>query len=110
MTWRAFIIGLLGVIGLCYLTPINDYAVGNTFLTGNHFPAGVFFVVFVLVFLVNPLVKLLRAAWGDEQAASRNAVEVYVGYLRRKLDAVGAGDVLQTVRGHGYAVSVQDEQ
>jgi DNA-binding response OmpR family regulator len=54
--------------------------------------------------------ELLRAAWGDEQAASRNAVEVYVGYLRRKLDAVGAGGVLQTVRGHGYAVSTQDDQ
>ncbi|MGH3693451.1 MAG: response regulator transcription factor [Pseudonocardiaceae bacterium] len=52
--------------------------------------------------------ELLRAVWGDEQAASRNVVEVYVGYLRRKLDAVGAGDVLQTVRGHGYAVGVQD--
>jgi DNA-binding response OmpR family regulator len=54
--------------------------------------------------------ELLRAAWGDEQAASRNAVEVYVGYLRRKLEAVGAGGVLQTVRGHGYAVGVQDGQ
>ena len=42
--------------------------------------------------------------WGDEQAASRNVVEVYVGYLRRKLDAVGAGDVVRTVRGHGYLV------
>jgi DNA-binding response OmpR family regulator len=46
--------------------------------------------------------ELLRAVWGDEQAATRNAVEVYVGYLRRKLEAVGAGDVLRTVRGHGY--------
>lgn len=54
--------------------------------------------------------ELLRAVWGDEQAATRNAVEVYVGYLRRKLDAVGAGGVLQTVRGHGYAVGVQDGQ
>ena len=54
--------------------------------------------------------ELLRAAWGDEQAASRNAVEVYIGYLRRKLNAVCAGNVLQTVRGHGYAVGVQDEQ
>jgi DNA-binding response OmpR family regulator len=53
--------------------------------------------------------ELLRAAWGGEQAASRNAVEVYVGYLRRKLDAVGAGAVLQTVRGHGYLVGGQDE-
>src|SRR5919197_6724536 len=35
--------------------------------------------------------ELLRMVWGDEQAASRNVVEVYVGYVRRKLDAVGAG-------------------
>lgn len=47
---------------------------------------------------------LLRAVWGDEEAATRNAVEVYVGYLRRKLDAVGAGDLLRTVRGHGYVI------
>ena len=47
---------------------------------------------------------LLRLVWGDEQAASRNVVEVYVGYLRRKLDAVGAGHVLRTVRGFGYLV------
>jgi DNA-binding response OmpR family regulator len=52
--------------------------------------------------------ELLRAVWGDEQAASRNVVEVYVGYLRRKLDGVGAGAVLQTVRGHGYAIGGQD--
>ncbi|MGQ0773125.1 MAG: response regulator transcription factor [Pseudonocardiales bacterium] len=51
---------------------------------------------------------LLRAVWGGEQAASRNVVEVYIGYLRRKLDAVGAGAVLQTVRGHGYVVGAQD--
>jgi DNA-binding response OmpR family regulator len=48
--------------------------------------------------------ELLRLVWGDEQAASRNVVEVYVGYLRRKLDAVGAGHLLRTVRGHGYLV------
>ncbi|WP_214364305.1 response regulator transcription factor [Pseudonocardia sp. H11422] len=48
--------------------------------------------------------ELLRLVWGDEQAASRNVVEVYVGYLRRKLDAVGAGHVLRTVRGFGYLV------
>jgi DNA-binding response OmpR family regulator len=52
--------------------------------------------------------ELLRAVWGDEQAATRNAVEVYVGYLRRKLEAVGAGEVLRTVRGHGYLVSTPE--
>jgi DNA-binding response OmpR family regulator len=47
---------------------------------------------------------LLRTVWGDEEAATRNAVEVYVGYLRRKLEAVGAGHLLRTVRGHGYVI------
>jgi DNA-binding response OmpR family regulator len=49
--------------------------------------------------------ELLRAVWGDEQAATRNVVEVYVGYVRRKLEAVGAGTLVRTVRGHGYLAS-----
>ncbi|KJK52379.1 transcriptional regulator [Lentzea aerocolonigenes] len=52
--------------------------------------------------------ELLRSVWGDEQAATRNAVEVYVGYLRRKLEAVGGGEVVRTVRGHGYIASTPD--
>jgi DNA-binding response OmpR family regulator len=28
-----------------------------------------------------------------------------VGYLRRKLDAAGAGGIVRTVRGHGYVAS-----
>jgi DNA-binding response OmpR family regulator len=51
---------------------------------------------------------LLRAVWGDEQAATRNAVEVYVGYLRRKLDAAGADGIVRTVRGHGYLASTNE--
>jgi DNA-binding response OmpR family regulator len=49
--------------------------------------------------------ELLKTVWGDELAATRNAVEVYVGYLRRKLDAAGAGGIVRTVRGHGYLAS-----
>lgn len=52
--------------------------------------------------------ELLLAAWGDAEAATRNAVEVYVGYVRRKLDAAGAGALLRTVRGHGYLMSTPD--
>lgn len=48
--------------------------------------------------------ELLTEVWGDEQAATRNVVEVYVGYLRRKLAAVGAEHLVRTVRGHGYQV------
>lgn len=52
--------------------------------------------------------ELLRAVWGDEQAATRNVVEVYVGYLRRKLTEVGAGHLVRTVRGHGYLAVLED--
>jgi DNA-binding response OmpR family regulator len=52
--------------------------------------------------------ELLRTVWGDEQAATRNAVEVYVGYLRKKLELAGAGGIVRTVRGHGYLASSAD--
>jgi DNA-binding response OmpR family regulator len=46
--------------------------------------------------------ELLQLVWGGTEAASANVVEVYVGYLRCKLRAAGAGDLLRTVRGRGY--------
>lgn len=46
--------------------------------------------------------ELRSAVWGEEQPVTRNVVEVYVGYVRRKLDAAGAGTLVRTVRGHGY--------
>jgi len=60
MTWRAFIIGLLMVAGLCLITPYNDLALANTYLTGNHFPVGAFFLLVVLTLIVNVCLKLIR--------------------------------------------------
>ncbi|MEU6130545.1 response regulator transcription factor [Saccharopolyspora sp. NPDC047091] len=54
---------------------------------------------------VVPKEDLLRQVWGADQFVTRNVVEVYIGYLRRKLTAVGAGNLVRTVRGHGYQVS-----
>jgi DNA-binding response OmpR family regulator len=45
---------------------------------------------------------LLRHVWEDDAAVSLNAVEVYVGYLRRKIDAPFGVSTLETVRGSGY--------
>ena len=45
---------------------------------------------------------LLRDVWGAGSAADPNSVEVYVGYLRRKLDPVAGRSVVETVRGAGY--------
>ena len=48
-------------------------------------------------------VDILGAVWGAEFDGDPNIVEVYVGYLRRKLDGAG-GSVIATVRGTGYRV------
>jgi two-component system, OmpR family, response regulator MprA len=42
--------------------------------------------------------------WGPDTEVTSNAVEVYVGYLRRKLEAGGRPRLLQTVRGFGYVL------
>ena len=68
MSWRAFTIGILAVLGLSLLAPYNDYVVGNTYLTGNHFPVGAFFLLLVLTLVVNVAIKLLHARWALRQA------------------------------------------
>jgi two-component system response regulator MprA len=42
--------------------------------------------------------------WGYDFGPTSNALRVYVGYLRRKLDDAGARSLIHTVRGVGYAL------
>ena len=47
--------------------------------------------------------QVLELVWGDSYSASRDQVKLYVGYLRRKLEAAGAdASAIETVRGFGY--------
>ena len=46
---------------------------------------------------------LLREVWGYEFDPGTNVVDVHVNRLRRKLEDRGLEDVIQTVRGSGYA-------
>ena len=48
--------------------------------------------------------QLLDAVWGFDFGASSNVVDVYVGYLRQKLEVGGRPRLLQTVRGVGYVL------
>ena len=48
--------------------------------------------------------ELLNTVWGHDFDGDANVVEVYVGYLRRKIDMPFGRQTLQTVRGHGYRV------
>ena len=46
--------------------------------------------------------QILSAVWDYSFDPGSNVVDVYVGYLRRKLDLPGEDSVIQTVRGAGY--------
>jgi|BarGraIncu00222A_1022003.scaffolds.fasta_scaffold53741_2 two-component system response regulator MprA len=47
--------------------------------------------------------------WGYDFGPTSNALRVYVGYLRRKLEDAGARNLIHTVRGVGYALREPDE-
>jgi two-component system response regulator MprA len=61
------------------------------------------------LFLLNPRRVLTRdvifdRVWGYDFGPTSNALEVYVGYLRRKTEAGGEPRLIHTVRGVGYVL------
>ncbi len=48
---------------------------------------------------------LLDAVWGMDFEGDPNIVEVYIGYLRRKIDRPFGTETVRTVRGVGYQVA-----
>ena len=61
------------------------------------------------LFLRNPRQVLTRSliferVWGYDFGATSNALDVYIGYLRRKTEEGGEPRLIQTVRGVGYAM------
>jgi DNA-binding response OmpR family regulator len=55
--------------------------------------------------LTRPMIT--QHVWGMDFDPESNIVDVYVGYLRRKIDADGEPRLLQTVRGAGYSLSAE---
>lgn len=47
---------------------------------------------------------LLDHVWGYDSLVETNVVDVYVRYLRNKLDQAGENSLIQTVRGIGYVM------
>ncbi|HEV8633444.1 MAG TPA: response regulator transcription factor [Chloroflexota bacterium] len=53
---------------------------------------------------VLPRERLLQAVWGYDFGGDGAVLDVYVGYLRAKLEAAGEPRLIQTVRGVGYVL------
>jgi DNA-binding response OmpR family regulator len=49
-------------------------------------------------------VELLDSVWKMEPAQTTNIVDVYINYLRRKLQDPPPGNLIRTIRGQGYMV------
>jgi DNA-binding response OmpR family regulator len=49
--------------------------------------------------------EILAAVWDSDYPGNEHLVEVYVGYLRRKIDVPFGVTSLQTVRGRGYRLA-----
>ena len=52
--------------------------------------------------------EILDHVWGMDFAGDPNVVEVYIGYLRRKIDQPYDSHLIRTVRGAGYRLCLDD--
>ena len=48
--------------------------------------------------------QILNEVWGYDFGGDDNVLEIYIGYLRKKLEADGSPRLIQTVRGIGYVL------
>jgi two-component system, OmpR family, copper resistance phosphate regulon response regulator CusR len=53
--------------------------------------------------------QILNSVWGYDFDPGSNVVDVYVGYLRHKIDREGEESVVETVRGGGYRLRAATE-
>ena len=49
--------------------------------------------------------EILENVWDSDYPGADNVVEVYIGYLRRKIDAPFEAKAIETVRGMGYRLN-----
>ena len=52
---------------------------------------------------------ILARVWGYDSDAVENHVEVYVGFLRKKLSSIGSNVHIETIRRLGYHLEVKED-
>ena len=51
---------------------------------------------------------LVAQIWGDDYFGDDNVVDMYMRYLRRKLEDIKPGRIIQTIRGIGFALRIDE--
>lgn len=52
--------------------------------------------------------QLLDTVWGVNYDTNTNVVDVYISYLRNKIDMDGHVKLIKTVKGRGYMIETYD--
>lgn len=52
--------------------------------------------------------RILTEVWGFEYVGETNVVDVYISYLRRKIDERFGETVIETIRGYGYTIREEE--
>ena len=55
-----------------------------------------------------PKEVILAKVWGYDSEAVENNVEVYIGFLRKKLHSIGSNVAITSVRRLGYQLEVSE--
>ena len=55
---------------------------------------------------VRPRAELFSAVWGENYVGDANLLDVYIRYLRKKIERPGLPTLIQTVRGVGFMLKV----
>lgn len=63
VSWRSVLLGLVGVVLICGVTPYNDAVLNNTFLVGNNLPVGVVMLGFLFAVAVNGPLNRFAPRW-----------------------------------------------
>ncbi|HUY17524.1 MAG TPA: response regulator transcription factor [Acidimicrobiales bacterium] len=90
-------------LGAVSLDPMSRHVTShgrNVTLTPREFSLLEFFMSRSKV--THTKLEILHSVWGSDFDGDPNIVEVYVGYLRRKIDLSSEPSIIHTVRGVGY--------
>ena len=82
----------------------HGVSVGETFVELTRTEYGLLEVLMLNPRRVLPHDVIYDRVWGYDFGPGSNALRVYVGYLRRKLEEAGSRPLIHTVRGVGYAL------
>lgn len=53
---------------------------------------------------VVPRTEILSSVWGNQYETNTNIVDVYISYLRNKIETAGERKIIETVKGIGYLI------